>query len=108
MKRELVSMLKITWESLFNATAEEAVERVYNDNEFLIGTLQDLGCTIMAENVEAHSTVKRMYDEWEQKWNEYKLEYFNVTIEFQAENERKLDNFIQLVYNMDYDIKVER
>ena len=72
MKRELVSMLKITWESLFNATAEEAVERVYNDNEFLIGTLQDLGCTIMAENVEAQTTVKRMYDEWEQKWNEYK------------------------------------
>ena len=108
MKRELVSMLKITWESLFNATAEEAVERVYNDNEFLIGTLQDLGCTIMAENVEAESITKNTYDEWEDKWISYELNFYNVTIEFQAENERKLDNFIQLVYNMDYDIKVER
>ena len=101
-------MLKITWGSLFNESAEEALERVYNDNEFLIGTLQDLGCEIIAENVEAESITKNTYDEWNDELISYELSFYNVTIEFQAENERKLDNFIQLVYNMDYDIKVER
>ena len=101
-------MLKITWGSLFNESAEEALERVYNDNEFLIGTLQDLGCEIIAENVEAESMIKETYDEWNDELISYELSFYNVTIEFKAENERKLDNFIQLVYNMDYDIKVER
>lgn len=101
-------MLKITWEGLFNDTAEEALARIHDEHEFLIGTLQDLGCEIIAENVQADSKLKETYDEWNDELISYELHFFNITMEFSVENERKLDNFIQLILNMDYDIKVER
>jgi hypothetical protein len=108
MKRELVGVLKITWSSLFNATAEEAMQRVYEDNDLLIGTLQDLGCTIFSEQVESAEVEKTWHDDWTGETNKYMLQYFNVSISFLTENESKLDNFINFVINTDYDIQIER